>query len=197
MRYFFKPTIVALDIDGVINSSPLAKTASNLYISWVLRRLPLLKKVVIEVIEMGEFVLRMRYEVNGRIETVYRWSVPYMGIITDRTPIGLQNVFRDCPHFLDLMSFIQIRKSLFANSNDFNNPELWKTKYIKPQKGVLYNLAEFAKEKGVEPIKVLIIDDDPSFRRVARDVFGFSTEPDDTEHISELPLVATRLTPIH
>jgi len=62
---------------------------------------------------------------------------------------------------------------------------LWEVKEVKPHELVLYKLAEFAKEKGIAPYEVLIWDDNPEFRFIAKSRFGFRVYPDDTIDIGE------------
>jgi hypothetical protein len=184
MRRILNPTIVALDIDGVINSSPLAKAASNLGVSWITAQMPTFKKMAVEIIEIAEVLLQMRYEANGRMDTTHNWDIPYMGIITDRSIVGLRTAIGKRAYILQRMSFVQVRKSPFSkplNNQPLGIERFWETKAIKPAKEVLHNLASFAEGKGVEPRKVLVIDDDPLFRFTAREKFGFSTDPDDSE----------------
>lgn len=180
MRYHM-PTIVALDVDGIINPSQIAKIAVNGYVSRLLAQMPTLKKVALGMIEIGEVLLNTDNKKN-RIDSVRRtWDAPYLGIITDRSLLGLTNAFRGNYHILQWMSFIQVRKSIFGNVEKLKyGPELWQTKSVKPDESVLYRLAEFAQEKEVEPYRVLVVDDDPKFRFMAKSRFGFNVYPDDT-----------------
>lgn len=183
MRYF-TPTIVALDVDGIINPSPLARIACSKYVSRLLKQMPLFKKLVLGAIEFGETLIKARYEINDRMEIVYRnWDIPYMGIITDRSLKGLTLALKENTFILKRMSFIQVRKTVFGSDGQLKRMNIWETESIKPNEAVLYKLADFAKEKGVKHDEVLLIDDDPEFRLVAKSRFGFTVYPDDTEDV--------------
>jgi len=185
MRYRITPMIVALDVDGILNSSLLAKISSNGNISRFLAQMPTLKKIALEILEMGEVVFKARYEMNDRMEKVcYNWDVPYVGIITDRSIHGLMTALGKNSYILQRMSFVQVRKTIFGSVSKLcHGPELWETKSVKPDESVLYRLAEFAKSKDVPPHEVLVMDDDPEFRFMAKSRFGFMVYPDDTEDI--------------
>jgi len=181
MRYF-TPAIVVLDVDGVINSSPIAKLACNGYVSRILAELPVLKKAALGALEIGEILLDAKYEPNDKMDFILlNRDVPYLGIITDRSPHGLATAMGRKSYILEWMSFVQVRKSIFGSVRKLRHgPELWETRDVKPDESVLYRLADFAREKEVKPHEVLIIDDDPLFRFIAKSRFGFRVEPDDT-----------------
>lgn len=181
MRYD-TPTIVALDIDGIINPSPIAKMAVNGYVSRLLAQMPTFKKAALGMIEIGEVLLNAGNKKTNRMDIVRRnWDAPYLGIITDRSRRGLATALRGNHHILQWMSFIQVRQSIWSGADKLKyGPELWQTKSVKPDESVLYRLAEFAKDKGVAPHEVLVVDDDPEFRFIAKSRFGFRVHPDDT-----------------
>lgn len=183
MRYLVKPMIVSLDVDGIFYSSALAKIACNSYLSEFFAQIPFFKKMMLGVIEAGEVFLRLRYKINEEMEDVcLHWDIPYIGIITDRSLSGLLNVLREKEQILSKMSFIQVRKTFEITGQ---NQNVWQTKNVKPDKSVLYRLAEFAEEKRARPQEVLVIDDDRNLRIVAKRHFGFAVYPDDTEDIAE------------
>lgn len=181
MRYF-TPTIVVLDVDGIINSSPIARLACNGYMSAILAQLPILKRAALGTLEIGEILLDTKYEPNDNMDFIcLNRDVPYLGIITDRSPHGLVTALGRKSYILEWMSFVQVRKSIFGSVRKLKHgPEIWETRSVKPDESVLYRLADFTREKGVKPHEVLIIDDDPLFRFIAKSRFGFRVEPDDT-----------------
>lgn len=181
MPYLTTPSMIVLDIDGVINSSSIAKLACNGYVSRMLAEHPILKKAALEALEICEVLLNIKYEPNENLIRLKR-NAPYLAIVTDRSLLGLTTAFGKKNYLLNLMDIIQVRKSLFSNNRRKlkYGPDLWKAKDVKPNESVLHRPAAFAKQKGIKPHDVLIIEDDPVFRFIAKSRFGFRVEPDDT-----------------
>jgi len=179
--------ILALDIDGIINESLLTKAARNPYISRLLAQMPPLKKAALEIIEAGEVFFRVRYENSDRMSVIRgNYGIPYIGIITDRSARGLATALGEQDYILEGMDFVQVRKGIFSNAGKLRyGPELWEVKEVKPHESVLYRLAAFAREKRIMPHEVLIVDDNPEFRFIAKSRFGFRVYPDDTIDIGE------------
>ena len=179
--------ILALDVDGVINKSSLAKAAHNPCISKFLAQMPTFKKAALEIIEAGEVFFKVSYENSDKMSIIRdNHGIPYIGIITDRSARGLATALGEQDYILEGMDFVQVRKGIFSNAGKLRyGPELWEVKEVKPHELVLYKLAEFAKEKGIAPYEVLIWDDNPEFRFIAKSRFGFRVYPDDTIDIGE------------
>jgi hypothetical protein len=168
------PKIIALDIDGVLNSSWLDKIATNQRVLKILAGMPTFKKVLLDLIEIGESIILKKGEEKNSLDAIrHKWDAEYFGLITDRSLLGLINAFKGRDYLLQWMSFIQVRDSVLGSLN-LKYGQLWKTKNVKPDKAVLYNLQEFALVKKVKPQDVLLIDDDPEFRLVAQEKFGFT-----------------------
>ncbi|MCL4405019.1 MAG: hypothetical protein M1361_01275 [Patescibacteria group bacterium] len=182
--------IVALDFDGIINPSPLAKVASNNYVSGTLEQLPGLKRVILEIVEFSEALLDVRYKANDGMEVnmfLMNDAIPFKGIITDRSLVGLERALGEDRSILERMNFIQVRhKPSTAQAKRRYQSEIWETKDLKPSERVLYRLATFAKEEKAEPDQVMVVDDDPRFRFMARNRFHFRTYPEDVEEVRTL-----------
>jgi len=179
--------ILALDIDGIINESLLTKAARNPYISRLLAQMPTFKKAALEIIEAGEVFFKVSYENSDKMSIIRdNHGIPYIGIITDRSARGLATALGEQDYILEGMDFVQVRKGIFSNAGKLRyGPELWEVKEVKPHESVLYRLAAFAREKRIMPHEVLIVDDNPEFRFIAKSRFGFRVYPDDTIDIGE------------
>jgi len=192
------PRILVLDVDGVVNSTPLAGMTRNPFISGILA-MPFVKQLAMGTIETGESLLRIKYKTEVRFVRDKRHDVEYMGIITDRSARGLKTALGRNQYILNWMNFIQVRKGVLGSIGNLEHgPELWGTSKLKPHESVLYCLAEFAKSKEIQPYHVLIIDDDFEFRFMAKRRFGFRVYPDDTIDEAEvkfLPHMQRMITP--
>ena len=173
------PKILVLDVDGVVNSIPLAGAADNPFVSGIFS-VPLLKRIAIGVTEIGESLSGVRYKTKVRFVRNKSRDVDYMGIITDRSAHGLKNALGKNQYILEWMSFIQVRENILGNVGTLKyGPELWGSNKLKPHESVLYRLPHFAESKGVNPYEVLIVDDSLEFRFMAKKRFGFRVYPDD------------------
>ncbi|PIV45789.1 MAG: hypothetical protein COX88_00585 [Candidatus Nealsonbacteria bacterium CG_4_10_14_0_2_um_filter_35_20] len=179
--------ILSFDVDGIINKSLLSKVECNPYVSRFLAQIPTFKKVVLEMIEAGEILFKVRYENNDKLSVIRdNHDIPYIGIVTDRSAQGLITALGKQDFILKEMSFVQVRKAIFSNVGKLRyGPKLWEINKLKPHESVLYQLAAFAKEKKVIPHEVLIVDDNPEFRFIAKSRFGFRVYPDNTVDIDE------------
>ncbi len=174
------PNIIVLDVDGIINPNPFARLIFSDYVSRKLAQLPILKKALLEVLEIGEVLLGAKYESKDIDITRLNRDVSYLGIITDRSLPGLMTALGEKSYILESMNFIQVRKSVFGNTSELRyGKKLWETNDVKPNESVLYRLADFAQQKRVKPHEVLIIDADPLFRFIAKSRFGFRAQLDD------------------
>jgi len=188
--------ILILDIDGIINENKLAKIASHPYVSKFFASAPIIKGPILGIVEVAEALLKTKHEssmgISGLLNAL---GVTYVGIITDRSVLGLRNTFGNESRILERMDFVQVRESIF-NCFIKKPPcvsELWEADEIKPHASVLYNLAFFASRRDIKSREVLIIDDDPEFRRVARESFGFRTS-NAAMDIEEDPAFARKVT---
>ncbi|MBI1838979.1 MAG: hypothetical protein HYR95_01610 [Candidatus Colwellbacteria bacterium] len=192
MRYtipeFILPAtdIIVFDIDGVINKNLAAKVASSAYVSRVLSNVPGFKRVAIEALQLWELLLGIRYDIHEfdvLVSKVRGYGISHVGIVTERSLLGVRTIFRDKDYILQRMNFVQMRKGFFSKKQErIRGVDIWETESMKPHESVLYRLTDFAKGKGIKPGRVLIIEDDPGFRFTARSL-GFRTYPDETEAI--------------
>jgi len=139
-----------------------------------------------------------RYKLNPAITQIINdLNGLTVGIITDRSAIGLKNVLRVLPQqLIDRIKFIQVRDyfNYFKRINKRINKsglnlgpgtEIWSSNKIKPHPEVLANLVYFVKQNNLDPGHILIVDDNTDFRRTAK-YLGFKIYPDhddDAEHL--------------
>jgi FMN phosphatase YigB (HAD superfamily) len=124
-----------------------------------------------------------RYKLNPAITQIINdLNGLTVGIITDRSAIGLKNVLRVLPkQLIDRVKFIQVRDHFKrinkAGLNLGPGTEFWSSNKIKPHPQVLTNLICFVKQNNLERKHVLIVDDNLYFRKAAK-YLGFKTYPD-------------------
>jgi len=173
---FWGIKVVVFDLDGTIIENLLLRSFWQ-KISFTPQAV---KPFVFKTAELLEKCFA-RYKLNPGIIQISSNELA-MGIITDRSMVGLKNVFSFLPRQLtDRIKFIQVRDRLKRiNKADLNlgeEVEIWRCSKIKPHPQVLTNLIYFVKQNNLERKHVLIVDDNLHFRKAAK-YLGFKTYPD-------------------
>lgn len=185
MDFYPKPRIVSLDIDGILVKSKLVKFDRK-YLEWISINAPTLKKIILEIVELTERILPIKHELtNLRLEeTSYLYQAAknsdYVIITTDRSAFGINTIMKRLSGFEDIIRFsshVQVRKSIF-NLERLSKGKMSESKVIKPDPEVLDFLQTFARKRMIKPEEILIADDSPYFRKVAKE-FGFQIFPND------------------
>jgi hypothetical protein len=185
MNFYPKIKVVGLDIDEMSVKSKLTKLDRK-YLDWISSNIPALKKTILAIVELSERILPVKYElIDPQLkETFYLHQAikdaDYVIIITDRSAFGINTIMKRLPAFEKIIKFsnhMQVRKS-FLNIWKIDKKRISESEAIKPDPDVLRFLRTFAMEKMIKPEEILIADDNPHFRKIAKG-FGFQIFPND------------------
>lgn len=161
--------ILIFDFDGTIVKSSRTEN----FCRWIfekigLSRPPRICLAISEIVDFFRFLLNMKKVIadNHLIEIIREKNLP-VGILTDRSKFSLSQhlwILGIKPESLD---FIQTRRSfldIFSREKKF-----FTSRKIKPNKSVyLENLIPFVEGSGLDTKNIIIIDDLPSIRGVAK-----------------------------
>ncbi len=160
---------IIFDFDGtIIPSSKMEKFCRIIFEKIGLSRPPRICLAISEIIDFFRFFLKIKKVVanNHLIEIIREKNLP-VGILTDRSLFSLNQHLRVLGVDAENLDFVQTRGSFFDRFS--RGKKGFISKEIKPHKRVfLDNLIPFIEEFGLVKANILIIDDQPSIRKVAK-----------------------------
>lgn len=161
--------ILIFDFDGtIVKSGRMERFCRRVFEKIGLSRPPRMCLVISEIVDFFRFLLKMKKVIadNRLIEIIREKNLP-VGILTDRSKFSLSQHLWILGIELGSLDFIQTRRSfldIFSREKKF-----FTSRKIKPNKSVyLENLISFIKKSGFDEKNILIIDDQPSARDVAK-----------------------------
>ncbi len=181
--------IIAPDIDGILLFPKFPKILEKSNAPWLSKTFPVFKKSALRAVELAEFITGIKYKVNQPLIDFLNDlragnGYPHIFLHSDRTAMGVKNVWKELSGLnLGEKDCVQIRgkKDERKKKNGIKKflgteAEILISPFIKPDKAALYPLMILAKEKGINPVEVLVIDDNHHFLKSARKL-GFKIFP--------------------
>jgi hypothetical protein len=183
--------LVVSDLDGTLTYAALPKEGLRKNIALALDSVSPLKRMILFLYEKKEIVFGADHSFK-RFRRFLCWDYPYKIVLTDRSLDGLTPVIgslslEDRKLFGNLTA-IQVRTKHQEKMRDIHNVPLWEceNEQLKPSPDVFAHITRFMKQKGISNKEVMIIDDSPSTRWIAKTKFGFRVFPDNTSDAKNL-----------
>lgn len=177
--------ILIFDFDGTIVESSRAENFCRCFFEKIgLSRPPRICLAISEMIDFFRLLLNMKKVIANSyfIKIIREKNLP-VGILTDRSAFSLSQHLWVLGIKLESLDFIQTRRSFL----DFFSREkkFFTSQEIKPNENVyLKNLIPFVEGSGLDKRNILIIDDLPSIRNVAKKLGLQAMDPVELKNVS-------------
>jgi hypothetical protein len=183
--------LVVSDLDGTLTYAALPKEGIRKNIALALDSVSPLKRMILYLYEKKEVTFGANHSFK-RFRRFLCWDYPYKIVLTNRSLDGLMPVIGslslgDRKLFKNLTA-VQVRTKYQERSGNIYDVPLWecKNEQLKPSPDVFAHVVAFMEQKGLSSKEVMIIDDSPSTRWIAKTKFGFRVFPDNTSDAKNL-----------
>lgn len=173
--------LIVADIDGTLTEGSTTKKGFFPNFASFFDEVPIMKRIAFPLVETMEICFHVRHD-KRRLLSLLKSDFQYKVIVTDRSYEGLHTVLGSLSkreqRLLLALSAIQVRS---GGGNMLDSPiPIWESGVVKPHIDVFERVASFAREMGLRPQEVIVVDDSLKTRLIAKTHYNFRVYPDTT-----------------